>query len=333
MARKRKGSLSEMLELNKIYNMDCMEGLKQLDDNSINCCVTSPPYWGLRDYGVEGQLGLESTPEEYVAKMVEIFREVKRVLRKDGTLWLNLGDSYCGTGNKGEYKDPKYLDGRNGQKVALNNKIKGLKSKDLVGIPWMVAFALRADGWYLRQDIIWHKPNAMPESVKDRCTKAHEYIFLLSKSRKYYYDNEAIKETAKNANKTISLGEKSFSKRQAKGVGVEPSGNGKSDNYTVKEYRNKRSVWTVTTKPFKGAHFAVFPEDLIEPCILAGCPAGGVVLDPFMGSGTTCMVAAMYQRNFIGFELNPEYCKMAEKRIEPYLMQQTIFELLKGGQP
>ncbi len=333
MARKRKGSLSEMLELNKIYNMDCMEGLKQLDDNSINCCVTSPPYWGLRDYGVEGQLGLESTPEEYVSKMVEIFREVKRVLRKDGTLWLNLGDSYCGTGNKGEYKDPKYLDGRNGQKVALNNKIKGLKSKDLVGIPWMVAFALRADGWYLRQDIIWHKPNAMPESVKDRCTKAHEYIFLLSKSRKYYYDNEAIKETAKNANKTISLGEKSFSKRQAKGVGVEPSGNGKSDNYTVKEYRNKRSVWTVTTKPFKGAHFAVFPEDLIEPCILAGCPAGGVVLDPFMGSGTTCMVAAMYQRNFIGFELNPEYCKMAEKRIEPYLMQQTIFELLKGGQP
>lgn len=305
--------------------MDCFEGLKQLDDNSINCCVTSPPYWGLRDYGVEGQLGLESTPEEYVSKMVEVFREVKRVLRKDGTLWLNLGDSYCGTGNKGEYKDPKYLNGRNGQKVALNNKIKGLKSKDLVGIPWMVAFALRADGWYLRQDIIWHKPNPMPESVKDRCTKAHEYIFLLTKSAQYYYDNEAIKETAKNANKTISLGEKSFSKRQANGVGVEPSGNGKSDNYTVKEYRNKRSVWTVTTKPFKEAHFATFPPDLIKPCILAGCPKNGIVLDPFMGSGTTGMVAAMYRRNFVGFELNQEYCKMAERRIEPYLMQQTIF--------
>ena len=319
-----------MLELNKIYNMDCMEGLKQLDDNSINCCVTSPPYWNLRDYGVPGQLGLEPTPEEYVSNMVEVFREVRRALRKDGTLWLNLGDTYNGAkvGNTETKKNPNLVTDSFVKKL-----VPGLKPKDLVGIPWMVAFALRADGWYLRQDIIWHKPNAMPESVKDRCTKAHEYIFLLSKSRKYYYDNEAIKETAKNANKTISLGEKSFSKRQAKGVGVEPSGNGKSDNYTVKEYRNKRSVWTVTTKPFKGAHFAVFPEDLIEPCILAGCPAGGVVLDPFMGSGTTCMVAAMYQRNFIGFELNPEYCKMAEKRIEPYLMQQTIFELLKGGQP
>ena len=330
------GVKRKMLEVNKIYNMDCLKGLKQLPDNSINCCVTSPPYWGLRDYGVEGQLGLESTPEEYVAKMVEVFREVKRVLRKDGTLWLNLGDSYVtshAVGTKDDDTGWKHGAISQGYQARAGGVGNGRKQKDLVGIPWMVAFALRADGWYLRQDIIWHKPNAMPESVKDRCTKAHEYIFLLSKSRKYYYDNEAIKETAKNANKTISLGEKSFSKRQAKGVGVEPSGNGKSDNYTVKEYRNKRSVWTVTTKPFKGAHFAVFPEDLIEPCILAGCPAGGVVLDPFMGSGTTCMVAAMYQRNFIGFELNPEYCKMAEKRIEPYLMQQTIFELLKGGQP
>lgn len=334
-----------MLELNKIYTMDCLKGLKQLRNNSINCCVTSPPYWGLRDYGVEGQLGLEKTPEEYVSKMVEVFREVKRVLRKDGTLWLNMGDCYASkppgcdgvsysSGLHGAQGDTKYRETLAKSVGTKRNTVVGnLKPKDLVGIPWMVAFALRADGWYLRQDIIWHKPNAMPESVKDRCTKAHEYIFLLSKSRKYYYDNEAIKETAKNANKTISLGEKSFSKRQAKGVGVEPSGNGKSDNYTVKEYRNKRSVWTVTTKPFKGAHFAVFPPALIEPCILAGCPAGGVVLDPFMGSGTTGMVAAMYQRNFIGFELNPEYCKMAEKRIEPYLMQQTILELLKGGQP
>jgi DNA modification methylase len=310
-----------MLELNKIYNMDCLEGLKQLDDNSINCCVTSPPYWGLRDYGVEGQLGLESTPEEYVTKMVEIFREVKRVLRKDGTLWLNLGDSYCGTGNKGKYKDPKYLNGRNGQKVALNNKIKGLKAKDLVGIPWMVAFALRADGWYLRQDIIWHKPNAMPESVKDRCTKAHEYIFLLSKSRKYYYDHEAIKEPAAYDGRkdTLMKGSLKYEKGVVPGQ-VEHSMAAKGHERWKKnesgEYvRNKRSVWTIPTKPFKEAHFAVFPPDLIEPCILAGCPAGGVVLDPFMGSGTTGMVAAMYQRNFIGFELNPEYCKMAEKRI------------------
>jgi len=330
----------------QLYQGDALETLKQMEDESINCCVTSPPYWGLRDYGVDGQLGLEPTPDEYVAKMVEVFREVKRVLRDDGTLWLNLGDSYMGswgnyapTGKGGQrakqverWRRGAY-EGKEDWRPPTSMKQEGIKPKDLVGIPWMVAFALRADGWYLRQDIIWHKVNAMPESVTDRCTKAHEYIFLLSKSRKYYYDNEAIKETAKNANKTISLGEKSFSKRQANGVGVEPSGNGKSDNYTVKEYRNKRSVWTIPTKPFKEAHFAVFPPALIEPCILAGCPVGGVVLDPFMGSGTIGMVAAMYRRNFIGFELNQEYCEMAERRIEPYLMQQTIFELLKGGQP
>jgi DNA modification methylase len=308
-----------LLELNKIYQGDVLKILKTFPDESVHCCVTSPPYWGLRDYGVEGQLGLESTPEEYVSKMVEVFREVNRVLRKDGTLWLNLGDSYAGSG-KGAWSNKEvqkeiYVPDKDSPQCKLKKVPQGLKPKDLVGIPWMVAFALRADGWYLRQDIIWHKPNCMPESVKDRCTKAHEYIFLLSKSKKYYYDNEAIKETAKNANKTISLGEKSFSKRQAKGVGVEPSGNGKSDNYTVKEYRNKRSVWTVTTKPFKGAHFAVFPEDLIEPCILAGCPEGGIVLDPFMGSGTTAVVALKHNRNYIGIELNPEYIKIAEKRI------------------
>jgi len=298
--------------------------------------VTSPPYWGLRDYGVEGQLGLESTPEEYVSKMVEIFREVKRVLRDDGTLWLNLGDCYCGTGNKGEYKDPKYLDGRNGQKVALNNKIKGLKSKDLVGIPWMVAFALRADGWYLRQDIIWHKPNPMPESVTDRCTKAHEYIFLLTKSGRYYYDADAIREP--HSSTPWGKGENgSIGKPNVGWLGQNASDksgwwlSGRAGNHP--RGRNKRTVWSIPTRPFKGAHFAVFPPDLIKPCILAGCPEGGIVLDPFMGSGTTGMVAAMYQRNFIGFELNQEYCKMAEKRIEPYLMQQTIFEMLKGGQP
>ena len=232
--------------------------------------------WGLRDYGVEGQFGLESTPEEYVAKMVEVFREVKRVLRDDGTLWLNLGDSYCGTGNKGEYKDPKYLDGRNGQKVAINNKIKGLKAKDLVGIPWMVAFALRADGWYLRQDIIWHKPSPMPESVTDRCTKAHEYIFLLSKSRHYYYDHEAIKEPAAYDGRkdTLLKGSPKYEKGVVPGQ-VEHSMAAKEHERWKKnergEYvRNKRSVWTVATKPFKEAHFAVFPPDLIKPCILAG---------------------------------------------------------------
>lgn len=220
----------------KILQGNCLDKLKELPDQSINTCITSPPYWGLRDYDEDKQLGMEDTPEEFVNNLVEVFREVKRVLRDDGTVWLNLGDSFCGTGNKGNHTDPKHKEGRSGQKVALNNKVEGLKSKDLVGIPWRVAFALQQDGWYLRQDIIWHKPNPMPESVRDRCTKAHEYIFLLSKSPKYYFDNEAIKEDAAQGKK------------------------------------NKRSVWTVTTKPFKGAHFATFPMDLIEPCVLAGCP-------------------------------------------------------------
>ena len=317
-----------MLELNKIYNMDCLEGLKQLPDNSINCCVTSPPYWGLRDYGVEGQIGLEPTPEEYVANMVEVFREVKRVLRDDGTLWLNLGDCYNGSGGAGGDYNKGGL--KEGQPKYPGRKIAGLKPKDLVGIPWMVAFALRADGWYLRQDIIWHKPNAMPESVKDRCTKAHEYIFLLTKNSKYYFNSDLIREP----NQDKYDGKRGTTKTRTK---FQSAMRTMSDKEEMKKYstqgRNKRTVWNVPTKPFKDAHFATFPPDLIEPCILAGCPAGGVVLDPFMGSGTTGMVAAMHQRNFIGFELNPEYCKMAEKRIEPYLMQQTIFELLKGGQP
>jgi len=333
-----------MLELNRLYNMDCMEGLKQLDDNSINCCVTSPPYWGLRDYGVEGQFGLEKTPEEYVSKMVEVFREVKRVLRKDGTLWLNMGDCYASkppgcngvsysSGLHGAQGDTKYRETLAKSVGTKRNTVVGnLKPKDLVGIPWMVAFALRADGWYLRSDIVWHKPNAMPESVTDRPTKAHEYIFLLSKSSKYYYDAEAIKEPLARPEELLRKTPAVFGGRNKHdGYGTRKhSGNEYVGNYTG---RNKRSVWTVSTKPFPEAHFAVFPPALIEPCILAGCPEGGVVLDPFMGSGTTGMVAAMYQRNFIGFELNPEYCKMAEKRIEPYLMQQTIFELLKGGKP
>jgi DNA modification methylase len=246
---------------------DCRETLKTLADQSINTCITSPPYWGLRDYGEGEQLGMEDTPEEFVNNLVEVFREVKRVLRSDGTVWLNLGDSYCGTGNKGNHTDPKHKEGRSGQKIALNNKVEGLKSKDLVGIPWRVAFALQQDGWYLRQDIIWHKPNPMPESVKDRCTKAHEYIFLLSKSPKYYFDNEAIKEDAKT--------EPALRNKMGEGYQADyTKGKRFSDGERVwgSKKRNKRSVWTVTTKPFKGAHFATFPMDLIEPCVLAGCP-------------------------------------------------------------
>ena len=264
----------------RIIKGDCIKSLKKLDDKSVNTCITSPPYWGLRNYREYKQLGMEDTPEEFISNLVDVFREVKRVLRDDGTVWLNLGDTYCGTGHKGNYTDPKHKEGRNGQKIALNNKIDGLKSKDLVGIPWRVALALQQDGWYLRQDIIWHKPNTMPESVKDRCTKAHEYIFLLSKNKKYYYDYEAIKEDA-----------------------------------VIGKKRNKRSVWTVPTKPFKGAHFATFPMDLIEPCVLAGCPEGGTVLDPFGGSGTTGLVADRNGRNAVLIELNNEYAEMARDRL------------------
>jgi len=264
----------------RIIKGDCIKSLKKLDDKSVNTCITSPPYWGLRNYQEYKQLGMEDTPEEFISNLVDVFREVKRVLRDDGTVWLNLGDTYCGTGHKGNYTDPKHKEGRNGQKIALNNKIDGLKSKDLVGIPWRVALALQQDGWYLRQDIIWHKPNTMPESVKDRCTKAHEYIFLLSKNKKYYYDYEAIKEDA-----------------------------------VIGKKRNKRSVWTVPTKPFKGAHFATFPMDLIEPCVLAGCPEGGTVLDPFGGSGTTGLVADRNGRNAVLIELNNEYAEMARDRL------------------
>jgi len=280
-----------------ILQGDVIEQLKTIHDESVNTCVTSPPYWGLRDYGIDGQIGLENTPEEYTQKMVEVFHEVKRVLRDDGTLWLNLGDSYCGTGSKGEYKDPKYVNGRNGQSVAINGKVRGLKSKDMIGIPWRVAFALQADGWYLRSDIIWHKPNPMPESVKDRPTKSHEYIFLLSKNRKYYYDGDGIKERANNINNV--------------------------------DTRNKRSVWTVPTKPYKEAHFATFPPNLITPCIIAGCPEGGIVLDPFLGSGTTAAVSKQLSRYYIGIEINPEYIEIAKKRIEEHV-DKTLPMFIRG---
>jgi site-specific DNA-methyltransferase (cytosine-N4-specific) len=263
----------------QIINGDVRTVLASLPDKSVRTVITSPPYWGLRDYGSEGQLGQEDTPYEFVSNLVSIFQEVSRVLADDGTVWLNLGDSYVGTGHKGDYKDPKYSNGRNGQKIALNNKVEGLKSKDLIGIPWRVALALQDAGWYLRSDIIWHKPNVMPEPVKDRPTKAHEYLFLLSKSPKYFYDNEAVREDS------------------------------------VDGKRNRRSVWSIRTKPFKGAHFAVYPTELIEPCVLAGSEVGDTVLDIFSGSGTTGVVALQHGRNYIGIELNPEYAKLSEQRL------------------
>lgn len=309
--------------------------LKEIPDQSVQCVVTSPPYWGLRDYGTgtwiggdescshrrdskksdltitghknademlgvgdaiykdecprcgakreDEQIGLEITPEAYVEELCKVFDEIWRVLKDDGTLWLNLGDTYVGRGSKGDATDPKHAEGRNGQVVALNNKVQGLKTKDLIGIPWRVAFALQARGWYLRQDIVWSKPNPMPESVADRCTKSHEYIFLLTKSPRYYFNNEAIKEKALTGEDDAS--------------------------------RNKRDVWVVPVKAYPEAHFAVYPTELIAPCVLAGSKEGDTILDPFSGSGTTGEVALSLGRNYIGTELNPEYAKLSEKRI------------------
>ena len=297
---------------------DCLAALQNMPDCSVNCCITSPPYYGLRDYGVDGQIGLEDSPDAYVARLVEVFREVRRTLTDDGTLWLNIGDSY--NAHPGQRKTTDAAGNKQkslrGSTAAPLRSVDGLKPKDLIGIPWMLAFALRADGWYLRQDIIWHKPNPMPESVTDRCTKAHEYLFLLSKSERYFYDHESVKEGAINAGKRVFLGEKSFSKGQSKAAGISPSGNAKSEFYDVPATRNRRSVWTVTPKPYKGAHFAVYPPDLIEPCVLAGCPEGGTVLDPFGGSGTTGGVALKHGRNAVLCELNGDYAALMPARIE-----------------
>lgn len=274
--------------MNQIIFGDCRESMRQLHQQGIKIqtCVTSPPYFGLRDYGHDGQIGLEQTPDDFVNSMVDVFRHVREIMADDGTLWLNLGDSYNGSGgnHKPHHKNDSGFQGKVGaenHKGRGNTKLPDLKPKDLIGIPWRVAFALQADGWYLRQDIVWHKPNPMPESVRDRCTKAHEYIFLLSKSQKYYFDHEAIKEPT-------------------------------NDN---SEKKNKRSVWTVNLKPYKGAHFAVYPEQLIEPCIIAGSPEGGIVFDPFMGSGTTAAVAIKNKRQYLGCELNPEYKALQDDRI------------------
>lgn len=367
----------------KIIIGDVRTALNKIKEDSVQTCITSPPYWGLRDYGEDNQIGLEQSPEEYVEQMVEVFREIKRVLRNDGTVWLNIGDSYASA--RDSKSTPDSLRKGDGTAVSVANNRNpivlqkaGLKHKDLVGIPWRVAFALQADGWYLRQDIIWAKPNPMPESVTDRCTKSHEYLFLLTKSSKYFFDNEAIKEEG-----VIAAGTKgakgSVERQNEKGVNARPP------EYKIYDgKRNKRDVWTVNTKPFKGAHFAVMPESLVEPCILAGTPQGGccsicgnpylrnikkgertnfevrentlnvipgrdkpsrlqsknmetipkeflgwvpncecegsesvapLVLDPFTGSGTVAVVALRNNCNFVGIELNPNYVKIAEKRI------------------
>ena len=290
---------------------DCRKTLKQFDEKA-RVCVTSPPYYGLRDYGGENnQIGMEQTPEDYVDEMVKVFRLVRDNLTDDGTLWLNIGDSYYNYRKDGNY--PKQTVSKTRQDLPTKtpvraNKLEGYKSKDLIGIPWMLAFALRKDGWYLRQDIIWHKPNPMPESVKDRCTKAHEYIFLLSKSKNYYYNNEAIKEPVKQ---DWGTRDRTNGKYHNEGTGLQPH-SGLTKSYTKK---NKRSVWSVTKKPYKGAHFATFPPELIEPCIKAGSEVGDIILDPFMGSGTTAMVAKMLDRYYIGCELHEDYGNLIQERV------------------
>ncbi|MFZ6767803.1 DNA-methyltransferase [Undibacterium sp. Di26W] len=336
--------------MNKIFFGDCRDTLRTLAARGVQAqmCVTSPPYFGLRDYGVDGQIGLEETPERFIANLVEVFRCVRDVLTQDGTLWVNIGDSYA-AGKVGRTDAGRNLGG-GGNKLGSGNPgggvprkpSDGFKSKDLIGIPWMLAFALRADGWYLRQDIIWHKPNPMPESVTDRCTKAHEYVFLLSKTEQYFYDHEAVKEPAKGIQSGTGVGWNKVSDTDPRDSRGMDRGRSKRDSFkredskraqaipgqllgthrpdrAESEYpidkRNRRSVWTIATKPYKGAHFATFPPALVEPCILAGSRPGDIVLDPFIGSGTTAEVALRHGRKFIGCELNQEYEALQDKRI------------------
>lgn len=304
---------------------DNLPSLRSLPDESVDCCVTSPPYFGLRDYGREEQIGLEETPELYIARLVAVFQEVRRVLKDQGTLWVNIGDSYAaqrgGTsppaetlagGENGKGDDDSKRGRKAGYNPTRNASAIGLKHKDLIGIPWMLAFALRADGWFLRQDIIWSKPNPMPESVTDRCTKSHEYVFLLSKSKSYFYDHEAVKEPAVSALRP---------REKSNGEGVTDIKERGSDTCcgVTGETRNKRSVWSVAPRPYAGAHFAVYPPELIEPCILAGCPVGGLVLDPFGGSGTTAGVALRHGRNAVMCELNEDYAALMPARIQHIL--------------
>lgn len=321
------------MDINKIYCGDALQILKSFPDNAIDCSVTSPPYFGLRDYGVYGQIGLEHSPEEYINRLLDIFSEVYRVLKPEGTLWLNIGDSYAG----------RYL----------NFSTDKIKPKDLIGIPWMLAFALRERGWYLRQDIIWAKPNPMPESVKDRCTKSHEYIFLLSKRSNYYFDGDAINEPIADST-AIRMKQNIAQQHGSDRVPGKTNGTMKAvinsryggkkytehpdifnrtksgKIYVAKPMRNRRDVWNISTKPYKGAHFSTFPIELITPCIKAGCPKGGIVLDPFMGSGTTGCACKELRRNYIGIDINEQYCGMAEDRIANYANQIKLEDFMEG---
>ncbi len=328
-----------MYDHSQIIVGDALNVLQRLPDNSMDCCVTSPPYYGLRDYGVDGQIGLEDSPEEYIDRLVGVFREVRRVLKDDGTLWLNIADSYAGSG-KGAWsrKDAQkevYVPDPESAITKMPKVFDGIKPKDMIGIPWMLAFALRADGWYLRQDIIWQKPNCMPESVTDRFTKSYEHIFLLSKSKQYYFDWKSVQEPAVGFDVSSPRGSKGCLKPNAgrrkgnaktfRGGGVYTSGKSFGNN-TLSErdshgnapnetgLRRRRDVWSVSTRGYKGAHFATFPPELIEPCILAGSREGGTVLDPFFGSGTAGVVAKKFGRYFVGIEINPEYARQAEER-------------------
>ena len=308
---------------NIIINRDCLLALRELPDESVNCCVTSPPYYALRDYGMDAQIGREDSPEEYIRRLVLVFQEVRRVLTHDGTLWLNIADTYCGTGNKGGYLDPKNPKGRNGQSVSLARRASECKQKDMIGIPWLLAFALRADGWYLRSDIIWCKANPMPESCKDRPSRCYEHVFLLTKSKKYYYDALAIAEPIAEGTAQRYKGGRSASSKYAEEI----PGQGKVQKLNavraagtitdadISPVRNARDVWQINTVPYKGGHFAAYPPKLAERCILAGCPRGGIVLDPFFGSGTTGLAAVKNDRRYIGIELNAEYCELAKERI------------------
>ncbi len=304
-------------------NKDCLAALKEMPDESVHCCVTSPPYYALRDYGVEGQIGREPTPEQYINKLVEIFSEVYRVLKNDGTCWLNIADTYCGTGNKGSRTDPKNPKGRNGQNVSIAQNVAGCKHKDMIGIPWMLAFALRNQGWYLRNDIIWQKGNAMPESAKDRLTRSYEHIFLLAKAKKYYFNASAIAEPIADGTAARYLAGRGNRHKYSKEVpgqgGIQklnqPRKAGEIKETDISPYRNCRDVWLINTVSYRGEHFAAYPPKLAERCILAGCPEGGTVLDPFFGSGTTGLAAVQNGRTYIGIELNERYCVLAEKRI------------------
>lgn len=352
------------MEIDVIKQGNSVDVLKTFPDESIDCCITSPPYYGLRDYGMEDQIGLEETPEIYIQRLVDVFHEVKRVLKKDGTLWLNIADSYWGSGSRGydftgKMSEASKLQSNSKGTINLSripklvgNTETGIKNKDLIGIPWMLAFALRTDGWYLRQDIIWHKPNPMPESVTDRCTKSHEYIFLLSKNSSYYFDYESIEEAAniQNVSDHIKFGGNKYgdndSEKYAIYSGNEYKPKTKNCKYDGqrpntmhlnrekgqqdKEYlvRRKRDVWSVNVQPTKEAHFATFPENLIKPCVLAGCRRGGVILDPFFGSGTTGRVALHLNRHYIGIELNPEYIDIAHNRTSN--VQMSLVGLIEG---